>query len=174
MPRSIACAECGTLGLSGKGSLPEGRYVCWPCRRRRRDAGLPPPNRATRPERVVRERGLRGSSAKRGYGYEHRLRRRALLPLSWGTPCGFCGELMVEGQRLDLDHSVPLRDDPSAVGDRMVHSACNRGWNRRGAPPGPRDSRQPCPMCGTPFRPKIAGQRTCSRACGWQARRMLG
>jgi len=37
---------------------------------------------------------------------------------------------MLPHQPLDLDHSTRLLDDPTAVGDRIVHASCNRA--RRG------------------------------------------
>ena len=66
------------------------------------------------------------SREQRGYGYEHRRRRSALLSSSIGLPCPICGEEMRSDQRLDLDHSVPLAVDAESVGDRMTHSWCNR------------------------------------------------
>jgi hypothetical protein len=34
---------------------------------------------------------------------------------------------MLAGQRLDLDHSTRLVDDPTAIGDRIVRARCNQG-----------------------------------------------
>lgn len=65
------------------------------------------------------------SASRRGYGAAHRRRRAALLPFAYGTPCPFCKKVMTEDQKLDLDHSVPLALG-GAVGDRIVHSHCNR------------------------------------------------
>lgn len=65
------------------------------------------------------------------YGLSHQAIRRRLLPLAYGNPCGKCGLPMVKGQSLDLDHSTPLRDDPTAKGDRIIHTGCNRAWNKR-------------------------------------------
>ena len=39
----------------------------------------------------------------------------------------WCGQLMVAGQDLDLDHTVPRAVDASSVGDRIVYAACDRG-----------------------------------------------
>jgi hypothetical protein len=75
------------------------------------------------------QRGL--TSAQRGYGHAHRMRRAALLPLAIGTSCPLCGQLMLAHQRLDLHHSVPLRLDPTSIADEIVHASCNRG----GQPP---------------------------------------
>jgi hypothetical protein len=64
---------------------------------------------------------------QRGYGYPHRVARSILLPAAIGTPCPLCGELMLSGQALDLDHRVRLVDDATSVADRIVHAKCNRG-----------------------------------------------
>lgn len=64
------------------------------------------------------------SSSQRGYGAAHRKRRAALLPFALGNPCELCGELMMNGQKLDLDHSIPLSRG-GFVGDRIVHHRCN-------------------------------------------------
>jgi hypothetical protein len=65
------------------------------------------------------------STSKRGYGNGHQRLRRDLLPLSYGKPCPFCGYAMVEGQKLDLDHSIPLRMGGGGP-SRMAHARCNR------------------------------------------------
>lgn len=39
---TMACARCGTRRASGRGSLPEGEYVCLACRRRARAGDAPP------------------------------------------------------------------------------------------------------------------------------------
>jgi hypothetical protein len=75
------------------------------------------------------------------YGRQHQRIRAALLPLAYGTPCHFCGELMQPGQELHLDHTA---DGTAYRG--MVHAACNvkdgarRGYRRmlerRGVPQG--------------------------------------
>lgn len=55
------------------------------------------------------------------YGRHHQRLRAALLPGAIGKPCHHCGEMMVEGQDLDLDH------DPTGHGYRgMAHRSCNR------------------------------------------------
>lgn len=63
----------------------------------------------------------RGSSTQRGYGYQHQLLRRALLPYAYGRPCPRCGDIMQPGQRLDLDHN----DDRTGYRG-MAHASCNR------------------------------------------------
>ena len=69
----------------------------------------------------------RRQTPDRGYGHAHRKRRAALLPGAIGQPCPLCGRTMEPGQALDLDHTVPLVDDPLSIGDRIVHARCNRG-----------------------------------------------
>jgi len=66
------------------------------------------------------------NTTQRGYGSRHRRRREALLQLALGQPCPLCGELMRAGQPLDLDHSTPLIDNPTSLGDRVTHARCNR------------------------------------------------
>lgn len=63
----------------------------------------------------------RVSTAARGYGYGHERLRKALLPTAYGKPCGRCGEPMLRGQPLDLDHT-----DDRAGYRGMAHAACNR------------------------------------------------
>jgi hypothetical protein len=75
--------------------------------------------------RSERER-QRGSRQQRGYDQGHVRMREALLPGAYGKPCPRCGELMLRGQALDLGHSVDLRVDPRARGDRIEHAHCNR------------------------------------------------
>jgi 5-methylcytosine-specific restriction endonuclease McrA len=82
----------------------------------------------------------KASSDKRGYGKAHRAMRARLLPMAYGTLCPLrCGYLMLPGQALELDHSVPLALNPNSVGDRIVHASCNR---KRGAKLGRQLQRQ--------------------------------
>lgn len=69
----------------------------------------------------------RGTATQRGYDSQHRATRAALLPRFIGLPCAICGDIMQAGDALDLDHTVPLMDDPASKGDRIVHAGCNRG-----------------------------------------------
>ncbi len=113
----------------------------------------------------------RPSSTARGYGTEHQRRRRELLPLFMGRNCAECGEEMRADQALDLDHSVPLRVDPTSKADRVLHRACNAAWNRSGQPTGFDYSPRPCVVCGTEYKPKLPSHVSCSRACGVTVRR---
>lgn len=113
------CAVCGKLLYSGKAALPPGERTCRECRR---EVGGP------------HRSGWRKPGTTNPYGSDHQRRRKALLPLAFGCPCPVCGYLMLPTQSLDLDHSRPLRSDPTPrPGDRIVHSKCNRGWTRQGA-----------------------------------------
>jgi uncharacterized C2H2 Zn-finger protein len=71
----------------------------------------------------------RGSSTARGYDAHHEKTRARLLPGAIGQPCPRCGELMLQGQALDLGHpeGSSLRVDASARADRIEHADCNRG-----------------------------------------------
>jgi hypothetical protein len=66
------------------------------------------------------------TTTQRGYGWQHQQRRKALLATAIGTRCALCGDVMLAHQALDLDHSVRLVDDATAIGDRIVHASCNR------------------------------------------------
>lgn len=72
----------------------------------------------------------RKNSTARGYDYNHERLRRALLPSAFGRTCHLCGETMLRGQSLDLDHT---QDRTGYRG--MTHASCNRkdGARRRGA-----------------------------------------
>lgn len=62
-----------------------------------------------------------GNSRQRGYGYAHRKMRELLLPSAWGKPCTRCGQPLVRGQLVDLDHSD---DRTRYLG--FAHRTCNQ------------------------------------------------
>ena len=64
------------------------------------------------------------------YGSQHQKMRARLLPLAYGTPCPMCGLVMLWGQRLHLDHSIPLALG-GKHGDRIVHGWCNEAAGAR-------------------------------------------
>lgn len=67
------------------------------------------------------------------YGRRHHELRLRLLPSAYGTPCVRCGELMKQGQKLDLDHDE--RDASGLTYRGFSHSSCNRstaGHNPKG------------------------------------------
>lgn len=74
----------------------------------------------------------RGWKANPAYDAEHRATRAKLLPLAYGRLCPLnCGELMLKGQKLDLDHVTPLMFGQPDDGRRQIaHAHCNR---RQGA-----------------------------------------
>ena len=86
------------------------------------------------PRRQKRRR-VKAPRQARGYDQEHYRTRARLLPAAFGTMCPLCGEVMLPGQDLHLDHTVPLSVDRTARGDRIVHARCNlrRGDGRGGA-----------------------------------------
>jgi Recombination endonuclease VII len=58
---------------------------------------------------------------ERGYGYAYQKLRKALLPSAYGTPCVRCGQPMLPGQKLHLDH-----DDYDHTKLRgFAHAECN-------------------------------------------------
>lgn len=73
----------------------------------------------------------------RRYGYRHQRIRATLLPEAYGRVCLHCGQPMLPGQALDLDHTA---DGSQYRG--MVHSRCNR---REGARRGNSARRRRCP-----------------------------
>ena len=46
----------------------------------------------------------RASTKARGYGHAHQAKRAKLLAAAYGQPCTRCGQPMLPGQLLDLDH----------------------------------------------------------------------
>lgn len=60
------------------------------------------------------------------YGHRHRQIRRALLASAYGRPCLHCGELMLPGQRLHLDHTSDGRGYRG-----IVHGPCNESDGAR-------------------------------------------
>lgn len=67
-----------------------------------------------------------GGTTARGYGAEHQRLRAALLPQAWGRPCTRCGQPLVPGQQVDLDHT----DDRSAY-QGFAHRHCNRKFGAK-------------------------------------------
>jgi hypothetical protein len=65
--------------------------------------------------------GYRKPKGDRGYGYAYQKLRKALLPKAYGTPCVRCGEIMLQGQQLHLDHDD--WDRSRLLG--FSHRACN-------------------------------------------------
>jgi hypothetical protein len=50
------------------------------------------------------------------YRWEQQQRRKAMLPQAIGRPCIYCGGLMLEWMKLDLDHTT----------NQITHAKCNR------------------------------------------------
>jgi hypothetical protein len=67
-----------------------------------------------------------GSTTARGYGYQHQRLRNTQLAKAYGTACTRCGQVMVEGQALDLDHT-DTRDGYRG----FSHRKCNRAAGAR-------------------------------------------
>lgn len=62
----------------------------------------------------------RGTRAERGYDHKHKARSKQERANAIGTTCHLCGEPILEGQRLALDHTV------DRTGYRGVaHLSCN-------------------------------------------------
>jgi len=59
------------------------------------------------------------------YGGNHKKLRAILLPAAYGTQCPLCGETMWEGQRLHLDHVVPVIAGGAEGPARVTHARCN-------------------------------------------------
>lgn len=74
------------------------------------------------------------STTGRGLGNAHQQLRARLLPLAYGTPCRRCGQLMLEGQALDLghpDHRPRMADPHNLAGAAIEHTSCNRRAGQR-------------------------------------------
>jgi hypothetical protein len=65
--------------------------------------------------------GPRAPKGERGYDYRYKKIRKQLLPKAYGTPCARCGELMLPGQQLHLDHDD--WDRTKLLG--FSHAKCN-------------------------------------------------
>ena len=63
----------------------------------------------------------RPPKGERGYTYQYRKLRAALLPKAYGTPCYRCGLPMLRGQELHLDHD----DWDRTITRGFSHRACN-------------------------------------------------
>ena len=63
----------------------------------------------------------KASKGDRGYGYAFQKLRKALLPQAYGTPCVRCGEPMLKGQKLHLDHD----DWDRSILRGFSHADCN-------------------------------------------------
>lgn len=71
-----------------------------------------------------------GTTTQRGYGHDHQVARKRLLPKFLNTPCPCecgCGVLMVKSSMMDFDHPIPLTVDPEARASRFLCRKCNRG-----------------------------------------------
>lgn len=76
-----------------------------------------------------RRKQATGSTAVRGYGQSHQIRRKYLIDhMTDGQPCGRCGLPMyrADAGNLDADHSDPRALNPNSVADRLLHRGCNR------------------------------------------------
>lgn len=60
-------------------------------------------------------------TTERGYGADHQRLRAATIDQAYGQPCTRCGQPMVKGQPLDLDH-----DDDRSGYRGFSHRSCNR------------------------------------------------
>lgn len=62
----------------------------------------------------------KAGTTARGYGTDHQRERRRQLAAAIGQPCCLCGEPMLAGQALALDHT------PDRTAYRgMAHATCN-------------------------------------------------
>jgi hypothetical protein len=65
--------------------------------------------------------GPRAPKGDRGYGYAYQKLRKQLLPQAYGKPCARCGQPVLKGQALHLDHAD--WDRTKLLG--FSHAACN-------------------------------------------------
>jgi hypothetical protein len=59
--------------------------------------------------------------AKKLYDWKHQQRRVVMLPLAYGRRCIYCGLVMLEWMKLDLDHTT----------GQITHARCNRSAGAR-------------------------------------------
>lgn len=74
---------------------------------------------------------MRGSSTQRGYGYQHKAIRAALI--AEATHCATCGKPFAEGELKTAGHVQGLRHGGTSTdGNYVVEcTKCNYGWNRK-------------------------------------------
>lgn len=109
VPELVVCPECPTLFVQSRYGQVYCSKECFLRHRYRRGSG-------------------KLSATQRGYGVEHQRLRAQLLPDAINTPCHLCGELMLEDQKLHLDHN---EDRTGYRG--FAHAACNaRDGAKRG------------------------------------------
>jgi hypothetical protein len=119
MPDEAQCRRCGLAFIV---EPPRTTYCSPAC------SAMP----AIAPETQARRREAarvsgRASASDRGYGHAHRKRREKGLPAAYGTVCAWCGQTMMPGQALDLDHIFELaRGGPADGPTRFLHARCNR------------------------------------------------
>jgi hypothetical protein len=196
--RDLPCADCGAMMWSGKGSLPEGRARCHPCRRARpvKPRAKQRLQRPSRPcsicdqaytPRSISQRYCSNSCAERGrggrrrtagdevLGYEWRKMRRVVVDEE--THCGFCNEPVDKSLTVPhpgapaVDHIVPRTQGGTMDRSnlRLAHARCNSAGKAKAIPDGLVPTRD-CEVCARRFMGRTS-QRTCSRACGAELRR---
>ncbi|SCL32029.1 hypothetical protein GA0070616_4376 [Micromonospora nigra] len=74
---------------------------------------------------------IQRTTTEQGLGWEHQQARAKALPKAWGQPCPYCGQPMLQGQDLDLDHAQPRALGGHHGPRRMAHAHCNRAAGSR-------------------------------------------
>jgi hypothetical protein len=138
--KTLVCAHCGGAmwNTPRSGSLPQGQAVCRPCRKTYPKHGpylsevkVVAPLYGPWLVEVTMIPTKELKTGERGLGYAHQQMRKRLLPKAYGQPCALCGYLMVQGQRLDLDHVIPRKYGGIGGPVRIVHASCNRSQGAR-------------------------------------------
>jgi 5-methylcytosine-specific restriction endonuclease McrA len=81
-----------------------------------------------------KKRNWRPSSSRRGYDGEYQRNKPLVIAQARnGWPCVICGKPFQPGQKITVEHIVPLRKGGTNVLANLgpAHAACNIGWNRK-------------------------------------------
>jgi 5-methylcytosine-specific restriction endonuclease McrA len=88
-----------------------------------------PPHQAAATQR----RNQRPSSSTRGYDGEYQRNKPVVIAQGRrGRPCYICEKPFRAGQKITVEHIVPLRNGGTSKLANLApaHSGCNTGWNR--------------------------------------------
>jgi hypothetical protein len=119
--------------------------------------------RSGKPPRKAFANVQRRSSARRGYGEDHKRERERRLELMHdGDACCRCARPMYHTQPIHLDHNATRT---GYLG--LAHARCNIVAGARAGAKASQSTTgtKRCATCGRAFRPWTPGQTKCSHAC---------
>ncbi len=80
------------------------------------------------PQHRAQQERQRGTTTQRGYGSQHQTERQR-LEATLPQPCGYCGVLIIAGDRWDAAH---VEDGRPELGLMVAHPQCNQRAKGRG------------------------------------------